>query len=791
MAADVSLVRYIREASRLRHAIRLSEIDERFAVAKGRVHYILDTNVVGMFMRPAEHTKELGIFFNWLDEETLTATATLTSEFLLSKNLPGQGGESATLSPDHYEEVIGLANRTKAAVKALSGEELDRAVQAMERSRVELDALAAKLRDSKVEAQEKFNDLNAILPKEVASLVQGPLAELFQLKRAFESDCIYRVDGMDWFHASALAVDTKKELEWLDRIRAARRGIAKSKEAHGLDVSPQKYLNEMRDARTMALIIQLTEEFADEEKERFLFVTADGAIRRAVEAAVREAQDEGKAEGLDVFVRHPREFVPLLNLGNISGEDELRSVFFKLKITLDELLTGIGPPDDDGAVYVEPTDEEIERSLALGGGPRGSSSPDTRARLTELQDLWRLACRSALSLSLTLLKKRDETLFGGIAEVLTAPDLKAHIQDNIDEALDDLLRDHAGLNARGLFTALRRVDSRRRKDGIPLESRVLRVPLHLVDGSGLFGEFVGTRGLNEYLLDIARGAEVDEQAEYLASKGRDPVAYLFLSCICLAMGMWEAAKDFAKRALDMPAKSIPGREGLSTARYIFAVAHRMSLSSPEEVKDAERMLEDSVKEHGRRRDEGLLELRALSELAAVRLAAVEHTLYATSAPDDDRPQELVTRQQIPDYLRFVGSTLDTVIHSLENNYPDKIDKLAGFLLQAYANAAAFSTITNLMPDYHKLRRSLKLSDSKLIAGFEETMEMVTNPSSIIKVYLQVLRATSAFRPSDIESLRQGALRGLADVRAMKQALPRMDIEVAEFLAEKLRLSSGS
>jgi hypothetical protein len=793
MPAPQSLIRYIREASRLRHAIKLSEIDEAFATAGGHVHYILDTNVVGMFMGPVHHIDQLGMFSSWLDLETLTATATLTSEFLLSKNLPGQRGESATLSPDHYEEVIGLADRAKAALAALPAEEFDHAVMAMERSREQLTLLADKIRNPRVATEDKFNALTAILPKEVASLVQGPIAELLQLKRAFEGDCIYRVDGMPWFHASALKANSKQELDWYRRIRNARHEIARTQDPHGRDPKTlhDKTINEMRDARTMSLITQLTEEFADpEEQRRFLFVTADGAIRRAVESYVSDESNHGGAGKLDVFIRHPREFVPLLNLGTISGDDELRSVFGNLKATLDELLTGVAASAQVGTVYIEPTDEEIEGSLALGGGTGSRStaaaSADAKAKLNELRDLWGLACRSALSLGLSLLKTRDEVLFGGIAQVITAPDLKSHIQENIVGVLDDLLRDHAGLNVRGAFSAVRRLDSRRRQGGISAESRVLRVPLHLVK-PGVFSEFIGSSpSLNEYLLHIAKGGELDELADYLAGKGRDPVAYLFMACICLAVGLWDAAKDFAKRSFSMPGRKFASRDGLATARYVFAVAHRMSLSTRAEVKTAEAMLEVAIKDHDSRSDERTLSLRSMSELAAVKLAAVEQTLYSLGSPDRDQQATLVKAEDISRYLQSAGSSLSTVIHSAENNFPSQLNELSGLLLQAYANAAAFSIITTLVPQYHKLRNALELSNEDLVAGFDRSMQKVQTYSPIIKVYLQVLRATSASRQSDIDSLRQSALQELANVRLMSLVLPRMDIEVAEFLTDKLR-----
>lgn len=620
MAAPQSLIRYIREASRLRHAIRLSEFDEAFAVAGGHVHYILDTNVVGMFMGPADHIDQLGMFSSWLDRETLTATATLTSEFLLSKKLPGQRGESATLSPDHYEEVIGLADRATAALDALSGEDYDLAVQAMERSRIQLALLAERIRNPKIANEDKFEALTAVLPKEVASLVQGPIAELLQLKRAFEGDCIFRVDGMPWFHASALKTNSRRELEWYRQIRNARQEIARVQDPRDLHALHDKTINEMRDARTMSLITQLTEEFADPDSQRrFLFVTADGAIRRAVESFVTDDRRDGSSKELDVFIRHPREFVPLLNLATISGDDELRSIFANLKVTLDELLTGVSTASQARAVYIEPTDEEIEGLLALGGSAGSGSNPgassDAEAKLKELQELWRHACRSALSLGLNLLRERDEILFGGIAQVITAPDLKSHIQENIVGALADLLRDHAGLNVRGAFSAVRRLDSRRRQNGISAESRVLRVPLHLVEPN-VFGEFTGSRSLNAYLLYIAKGGELDELTDHIASKGRDSAAYLFLACICLAVGLWEPAKDFAHRSLSMPAKNFANRPGLlATARYVFSVAHRMALSTRDDVKAAESVLEDAIKAHDARPDERLLSLRAMSELA--------------------------------------------------------------------------------------------------------------------------------------------------------------------------------
>jgi len=771
--ASPPLIRYLREASRLRHAIMLSELDEAFADAGGHVHYILDTNVIRMFMAPAGHIDQLGMFSSWLDRETLTATATLTSEFLLSRDLPGQRGESATLSPAHFEEVIGLADRAKDALDALPTQEIDQAVRAIQRSRDQLNALAKDIRDPNLDTRRKFAALTTVLPNELAKLVQGPFEELMQLKRALVSDSIYRVDGMPWFHASTLQPDTKDELNWYRRIRAARHEIEGAQ-------SQEKTINEMRDARTISLITRLTSEYAGDadEQHRFLFVTADSAIRLAVETFVLEHQTEEGDCPLAVFIRHPREFVPLLNLGNISGDDELRSIFFTLKATLDELLTGLAAPYSTSGVYIEPSDEEIEGSLAHSGADVESAASE---KLDELRRQWCLACRAALSLGVGLMRGRDEALFGAIAEVITAQDLKLHIKEHIVDTLDELLRDHAGLNVLGLLSAVRRFDSRKESDGIPAASRVLRVPLHLIDAS-LFSEFIGHKKFNDYLLHIARGGDLHELADHLASRGRDPIASLFLACICLAIGLWDAAKDFAKRALPMVSTQ-RNSEALGTARYVFAVSHRMALCSSADVDATVKVLEESIATHSRRK-ERLFELRAMSELAAVKLAAVEQTLYYMSLAESGEEGMLVSKKDIPRYLTYVARTLETIIYSLENDFPERND-LSFFILQAFANAAAFSIITRVHPKYKQARSHLNLSDAQIIMGLDTAMKSAGTASPIIRVYLEVLRATSASSQADIKTLRQSALRELAEVRIMSLVLPRMDIEVAEFLAERL------
>lgn len=796
-ASGRPLAHYLREAANLRHAIRLNEGDAAFAKNGGRILYLLDANVVGMFMSPAAHVDQLGLFTSLLDQEKLVPTATLTSEFLLSGQLPGQHGEPALISSEHFEEIIGFADKIGRAIDDLPPMDLEREQAELASKGEDLARLADSLKDPAVSTEEKLRALTTVLPESVAAVVTGPLAEALQLKRAFEKGWLERLDRRPWFHGELLRGDLAADLDWFRRIRIARQEIANSRtrSAGGRSVSAERErtINQLNDAKTVSLVVRLLNEPENEDKppRRVLFVTGDAAISRAVETYVKEQMTGEPSDERLVFVRHPREFMPLLNLTAMSDDKEMLVIFEKLKSVVDQLLVGVDA-SPFGEIYDAPDSETIEKSLAVQGGEsdwrRAEPLPDDQVSesLSDLEELWASALNLAFSLNIGRLERRDEETFREIADIINKGDLRSFARASIVDDLNSLFKDHAEMTVDGVFGAVRKIGlARQPASADPIGQRV---PMHLAK-TDIFKDIIGQRSIDVYLRAIAVGEEACDPTEELARRAGEPHVHLFLACVCLAARLWRPARDFAARALERDSCSAADEKEIYVAKYVNALALRFTLLRRSEFNEAERCLKDCIRYYHNKGQ--LIERLAMeSELAALYLAAAVYTSAAREFPQESWTDEILDPWALEDRLTAAAKLLSSTRYHLHNDFSDESVEMTRLRLQVDTNAACFLAVINLLlPQYGLLRRDLEISDLEIEQGMDEGIRDIAAPTYVVRIYravLSYLLASGSVEASQREQHRCRALELVQRSRASSSALPNSDAALLNVLQKMLR-----
>ena len=324
LTPDAELVHYLDDADRLESAMRANLSDSEFAKAGGEIIYIVDANIVGLFIRPSENLNFLSVFQRWLPDTVLVTTAALTAEYIFSGNLPGQGSQPIYMSPSHYEEVINITSALQRRLTKEINEAERKGGLYIRRNPLDLrrtKELASLLEDKRVSPTAKISAIADRLPPEINDLVEqeGTWASAVQLKRLFqEQKGVRRIDTATWFNAS-FEPSRDHVLEWYDHVRKFRPAAppplkdSRHRERGQLPLPMTRLLNDASTLATLELLARDSEQNRVPAR-RYILITGDSAIRQAVEEFAAVANVNRTSD----FTRHAREFTPLLNLSAIS-----------------------------------------------------------------------------------------------------------------------------------------------------------------------------------------------------------------------------------------------------------------------------------------------------------------------------------------------------------------------------------------------------------------------------------------------------------------------------------------
>jgi hypothetical protein len=608
--------------------------DSKFAKDGGRTVYIVDANIVLLFIKPSKHIHLLRPFQRWLEGPVLVTNSTLMAEFVFSGHLPGQFGP-IYMSKPHFEEVIynfeKIQNdvaRSIAATGPLVAKSFD------------VQQLTTTLKDTSATPETKVEAVTRQLPPEIMRLVEqeGEWAAGVQFKRLFqEPQIVRRIDSAEWFDLT-FDPDPNHILEWYKRLLPFRAGKpstpkaakGRSHDGGGNSASMIKLYN---DASTLATLELLSRSISEQpEKTRYLLITADAAIRQAVDDFVKSPS----GAGLHDFTRHVREFTPLLNLSAIAEPDAARlperiEIFEEIGAVLDELRLEA----DRGDSALQETHQSQFEQIA---------EDEVSRKIKRLKQLWSNSAAIAASLALPLIKPRYGAYFDALAEALTDHAIIDDVLGGLLNIFADVRQLHAQMAFQASLTSARKVaqsHAKTRKTKLRPRAPMMQIDLD-------FSPFIGNEMQDGYLGKVGRG----EIPEYPLRDYPKNVAigftHLFHAWLLTALELWPEARAHSGLAVRSYESDDPASPILDEALYCHALTRRFTMASPRDYRHGIDLLGKAIERTRDRRDQiGIARhARALSERAAHRLFALQHSYYAQKYLAAPRGNEFLSNPKI-------------------------------------------------------------------------------------------------------------------------------------------------
>lgn len=535
------LASYFSASIDVRNSIALQQEDERFArVERGSIRYVIDSNLVRFFLDPASESDRVNPFADDRDAP-YRKLAIITAEFIFSREMEGQWGVPAMVSPSHMAELSDhmhkLAQRLARRAEAL--EEQAGAAERSPDNAIRL-AQAAETLGPSVEA---FNALET-------DRQSGARAEwLRELREAEMFERLRRQDLLSPLYLDEHATDDVIEpmerhtRAWLERItRQHRNSVVERKNARR-----RNPLQDKADAETAEQIVQLNRVAKDSSLSptRYVLVTLD---RNLFNAAVEWWEEKGRQE-LDFFpFRRLSQYVPFLNtdlmpntLDDVDVRDQLQQAFDSLlgmsarrrrKMPLYIPESTLSPPAHSLAEEVlSPLEWMSERWRGL-------------APVQEtVVSIWRDLTERANYLNPELLSRRDDS-FENFAEFLAnSPNTREAAIAYLRQAVDrvDVVNIELSV-AHNIASEI----MKRRHHGAAQAVRampVLREPFsELLEGEALY--------------DLLDEAVIERNPDRLTpivkrlTQERRWRAAFFAGCVAFWVGHWDGAAVYARRAAD-------------------------------------------------------------------------------------------------------------------------------------------------------------------------------------------------------------------------------------------------
>lgn len=590
--------------------------------------YFADAGIPIWYCQPYEAQNLSGFESKSSDAEqsdTLPISV-LTLDYMFSNSLPGSGGLPLFLSPDHSEELLDQISG-RVMPELLTGPEtaaeLQRQKDDLEFQRKELqDAIrvfraAAAASAASVDGSAD-TELSLVFSL-VSKLLQGPvLARSFARDRFFElidTRLIQRVDQYPHLLADVLEGDPWTNTGRDSRVRDWRRvfrtvGTSKSDDALG------------RDVNTLASIQHLNEAAQRRGVNReFLFITADHEIHKAAELWLSEGTNTFLTK---LFVRHPRQYMPLLNLNSAPGRIRIEpQVFRRLHQAIEDLASGFEAGARRGP----------DTPARAGAPDRSDVAREPRA--ADLRSKWSAAMRTAALLNVetlagTTLRALDATV-SAIETSLADPTISDLLSATIEAEAAEILRRNRAFTISGILQKLVGGGRGARNRSFNTNPRV--PVLFSIAVTRELQRFVEEHTdepasdiatVLDWLLNAgsAQGSNLIADFEELLIGLNDVEAYALATVVAFRSRAWKSAHHFASSCesalsrLESTPKLAEIREEVS---YCRRVADRFLL---DDLATFQQLREEWRVAFLKERDSRFRRARAASELAAASLVFV-------------------------------------------------------------------------------------------------------------------------------------------------------------------------
>ncbi len=613
--------------------------------------------------REAEAFVTFGELFR--DRTSVQVGHRLTTEFLLSGDLPGQrqGERAAYLSSYHWNETLNRVDK------------LERELRHSDPVRIPHLSELQELSDPR----ELLESASHLIPEGILEVLKRAEAVNRRLKRCFSVDepALRPVELSRYWESAEARVRTRDVSKWratLTRLRqipgASARGrhIASGRRAE--DGSREKARVQIeQDAATLAGIEALYREnpeaCGDARELCFLFVTAD----RAILDAVAEKRETLAAEGIPLFARHPRVYSPILNFSNmmrarssdVELPDSIRDVFMEVEQAIEQLFE----VDNSAATIAQ-----ISRSEPLRDSIKH----------------WEDAARQLVTVNAKFFAEDDEDI-QAVAERLSRPDALKEASLMLRETITGIRNDHTRLLSdqalSNLSRNLQELTIGSAAQGVR-RAPVKIVGVNLVPHGAWLTRTESTQNLDELLDTLLADKNVAQISgtitvlrKHLHRDWETSSGQLLASCVYLAIGAWQSARDCAercKRLVKGPSnRSIIWREG----NYAKALALRFGIRFRSELDEAVDSLRKNITDWALQRDASTggriaplrdkIEYAALLQAVAVLQAIENNTPFSAYGPDE-LPLEILDREEIPSYFDQSVVAMEEAAEILDLDY---------------------------------------------------------------------------------------------------------------------------
>lgn len=541
--ASRSVGRYLHSALDLRNNIELNVQDYQYAFHRhGEIRYLLDSNVVRFFLNPAKEPESVSLSLD-VDLSVTAPLAIVTAEFLFSRELCGQWGSPALISPAHAKELEShadhLVERMKLSVPAQPNDDNFKAriTKAIEDAR------------NPERLQSSINQLFA-QDHDTRQLISDEMYEARMLHRVSQEELLAPLALDEYATSEVFDLDQTEIKRWAARIerhRAQRYPRARPGFRNRETKDPFS-LNNMADAETIMQLLLLNRNALKEGRNtRYVLVTMDQSLHNTLV----EWLASNEAQPTDTFpLRRLGQYIPVLNTGEMPNQVEDITLITSIRDAVDGLLTGIFDhehtfpcelPALDGALHSQSTERLKAAMRVVKLAEAWGVLVKFEQAVERMRTLWSDLGRDSVYLNATLLSRRIQAFADLSGFLSTASDVREAVLRYMDLAVAGVEQAHVEFAIKSRLAAeIARNQTADR--GVASRGMLMLQPR--------FTEFTGSQDLYSYLGYVTTNPEprdLDQLFEAITSSGNHR-AMLFAGCVAFWASGWESALFFGRRA---------------------------------------------------------------------------------------------------------------------------------------------------------------------------------------------------------------------------------------------------
>lgn len=584
------LLAILDDAHRLRSVIRQNSLDHELVTDGHTIHHMVDTSVFRLFTEPNRYAAIVSAFPSLFQPDehadvlpggqqgapalhdpqtalrslseaagpTLFATALLTGEGIFRFAAFARGEKQLLISPEHASEVHGyildLARRN-----TRSG--ASRGVQ--RGAHDDYDALGRWLASEADNLRLHLNsDNDASLDtvrrgvvERLARVGGSPLLAEQRLASLFEKRRIGHAAEVLRFDLVIISPADKLIDEWKLRIRHAKRANRVQPNVHALEA----------DAVTLAQLHLYNSEHR-ETRERCVLITDDRGLHRAYAAFLREHREDDRP---DFPLRDPRQYMPVLNVGENTGGYIDPTVFRRVSTAIDRLLsifpntkgTFSGEPGAQVGLDVPRLTTEVGQWLAADDPVLQALTDSVENEIQEIGQAW-----------LELLE------YSLVAKSSIVLDLAATEMTTWKSVSNRMLKHEIGKQTEKIaksFFQLTQSSTLLRLEVQAFEQRTRPTSINRRMLVSDFNQFTSEAFAGESLPEAVDKLRENPAASIKSLEGADRrERLLVIGCICLAVGAWAPARTLLEWADDPGGSAALDGE----IRFFLSVSRRLAAS---------------------------------------------------------------------------------------------------------------------------------------------------------------------------------------------------------------------